>query len=141
MRDSLLRLANFIDGDYRAPQAGRYLPVIEPATGKAFAEVPDSGLADVEDAVAAARAATPGWAATPPSARAAVLRRMGDLLESQLEVFAEEESRDSGKPVHAARSIDIPRAVANFRFFASMAETFASESHHGEATTLNYTLR
>ena len=141
MRDSLLRLANFIDGDYRAPQAGRYLPVIEPATGKAFAEVPDSGLADVEDAVAAARAATPGWAATPPSARAAVLRRMGDLLESQLEVFAEEESRDSGKPVHAARSMDIPRAVANFRFFASMAETFASESHHGEATTLNYTLR
>ncbi len=141
MRDSLLRLANFIDGDYRAPQAGRYLPVFEPATGKAFAEVPDSGQADVEDAVAAARAAAPGWGAMAPSARAAILRRIGDLLEAQLAVFAEEESRDAGKPLAAARSIDIPRAVSNFRFFASMAESFASESHHGEAGTLNYTLR
>jgi len=141
MRDALLRLANFIDGDYRTPSANRYLPVFEPATGKAFAEVPDSGTQDVDAAVAAARGASGAWAKTAPSERAALLRRIADLMEGQLDALAEEESRDSGKPVNAARSIDIPRAIANFRFFASMAESAVSESHHGEAGTLNYTLR
>lgn len=141
MRDSLLRLANFIDGDYRPPQSVAWLPVHEPATGQVYAEVPDSGAGDIDAAVAAAQRARRGWAATPPHARAALLRRIADLLEAQLDAFAEEESRDSGKPVHVARAVDIPRAVANFRFFASMAECFASESHHGEAASLNYTLR
>lgn len=141
MRDSLLRLANFIDGNYSAPLSGAWLPVHEPATGQAYAEVPDSGEADIAGAVAAAENAQQGWASTAPSARAALLRRIADLLERQLDAFAEEESRDSGKPVHVARNVDIPRAVANFRFFAAMAESFASESHHGETGTLNYTLR
>lgn len=141
MRDSLLRLTNFIDGAYTAPTSGNYLPVYEPATGKAFAEVPDSAVADVEQAVAAATRARRGWAATAPSRRAALLRRIADLIESRLDAFAEQESRDNGKPVHVARSVDIPRAVTNFRFFASMAETQSSESHHDEAGTLNYTLR
>jgi aminomuconate-semialdehyde/2-hydroxymuconate-6-semialdehyde dehydrogenase len=141
MRDSLLRLTNFIDGDYRAPASGAYLPVVEPATGKTFAEVPDSGSADIDAAVAAAQRAERGWAATAPSQRATLLRRIADLIEARLESLAEEESRDSGKPVKVARSVDIPRAVANFRFFAAMAESQASESHHGEAGTLNYTLR
>jgi aminomuconate-semialdehyde/2-hydroxymuconate-6-semialdehyde dehydrogenase len=141
MRDSRLRLANFIDGEFRAPQSARYLPVVEPATGSVYAEVPDSGAADVDAAVAAASRAAPAWAAQSPSARAAILRRIADLIESRLDPLAEEESRDSGKPVAAARTVDIPRAVANFRFFASMAESFASESHAGEAGTLNYTLR
>lgn len=141
MRDSLLRLANFINGDYCAPQGGRYLPVTEPATGKVYAEVPDSGAADVEAAVSAAQAARAGWAAMAPSARGSVLRRLADLIETRIDALAEEESRDNGKPVRVARSVDIPRAVTNFRFFASMADTFASESHHGELGTLNYTLR
>ncbi|MCC6592953.1 MAG: aldehyde dehydrogenase [Xanthomonadales bacterium] len=141
MRESGLRLANFIDGDYRAPLSGAWLAVHEPATGQVYAEVPDSGSADIEAAVAAAQRAQRGWSATAPSARAALLRRIADLLEGQLDAFAEEESRDSGKPVHVARAVDIPRAVANFRFFAAMAESFTSESHHGEAGTLNYTLR
>ncbi len=141
MRDSLLRLTNFIDGDYRAPATGAYLPVVEPATGKVYAEVPDSGATDIDAAVAAARRAERGWATTPPSQRANLLRRIADLIEARLDSLAEEESRDSGKPVKVACSVDIPRAVANFRFFAAMAESQASESHHGEAGTLNYTLR
>jgi aminomuconate-semialdehyde/2-hydroxymuconate-6-semialdehyde dehydrogenase len=141
MRDSLLRLTNFIDGDYRAPASGAYLPVVEPATGKTFAEVPDSGSADIDAAVAAAQRAERGWAATAPSQRATLLRRVADLIEARLESLAEEESRDNGKPVKVARNVDIPRAVANFRFFAAMAESQASESHSGEAGTLNYTLR
>ena len=141
MRDSLLRLTNFIDGDYRAPASGAYLPVYEPATGKVYAEVPDSNTADIDVAVAAAQAARRSWAGTSPSQRAKLLRRMADLIEARLDAFAEEESRDNGKPVTVARTVDIPRAIANFRFFAAMAETQASESHHDEAGTLNYTLR
>jgi aminomuconate-semialdehyde/2-hydroxymuconate-6-semialdehyde dehydrogenase len=141
MRDSLLRLTNFIDGDYRAPASGAYLPVHEPATGKVFAEVPDSGAVDIEHAVAASQSARHNWARTAPSQRAKLMRRMADLIEARLDAFAEEESRDNGKPVQVARSIDIPRAIANFRFFAAMAETQASESHHDETGTLNYTLR
>jgi len=141
MRDSLLRLTNFIDGDYCAPLSNAYLPVVEPATGRAFAEVPDSGAADIDAAVAAATRAQRGWAQTAPSQRAAMLRRIADLIEARLEALAEEESRDSGKPVKVARGVDIPRAVTNFRFFAAMAESFVSESHQGEVGTLNYTLR
>lgn len=141
MRDSLLRLTNFVDGVYRAPDSARYMPVYEPATGRVYAEVPDSDATDIQLAVDAAQRAKSGWASTPPSRRAVMLRRIADLIEGRLDAFAEEESRDSGKPVHVARSVDIPRAVANFRFFAAMAETQTSESHHDEAGTLNYTLR
>jgi len=141
MRDSLLRLTNFIAGDYCAPATKAYLPVYEPATGKIYAEVPDSDAVDVDSAVTAAGAAQSNWSNTAPSVRAILLRRIADLIESRLDAFAEEESRDTGKPVKLARNVDIPRAVANFRFFAAMAETFTSESHHGEAATLNYTLR
>ena len=71
MRDSLLRLTNFIDGEYCAPLTNSYLPVFEPATGKIFAEVPDSGAADIDSAVAAATRAQRAWAQTAPSQRAA----------------------------------------------------------------------
>ncbi len=141
MRTALLRLANFIDGDYRAPIGGAYLPVIEPATGQVFAEVPASNAGDVDAAISAARRAAPVWAATAPSERARVLRRIADEIDARAASLAEEESRDSGKPVSVARSVDIPRAAANFRHFAAQAETFASESHDGEAGTLNITLR
>ncbi len=141
MRSSSLRLANFIDGDYSAPRNAHYLPVFEPATGHTFAEVPASHAPDVDIAVAAARRAAPAWAATAPSERARVLRRIADEIDARAESLAEEESRDSGKPVSVARSVDIPRAAANFRHFAAQAETFASESHDGEARTWNITMR
>lgn len=140
MRDSLLRLTNFIDGAYVAPQTERYLPVHEPATGKVYAQVPDSGVLDIDHAVAAAARAAPAWAALTPSQRARQLHRIADLIEARLSSLAEEESRDSGKPVALARTVDIPRVVANFRFFAAMAESWSSESH-SSGQLLNYTLR
>ena len=141
MRDALLRLSNFIGGEFRAPAGGRYLSVHEPATGHVYAEAPDSGEADVQAAVAAARAAAPAYARTSPSDRARLLHRIADGIEAHLDMLAEEESRDSGKPVKVARSVDIPRAVANFRFFAAMAESFASEAHAVDGSALHYTLR
>jgi aminomuconate-semialdehyde/2-hydroxymuconate-6-semialdehyde dehydrogenase len=140
MPDSLM-LANYIDGRLCAPRTARYLDVYEPATGKVYADCPDSGAEDVNAAVAAAQRAFPVWAATPAAQRAALLNHIADRLEARLDEFAAAESRDSGKPVALARSVDIPRAVANLRFFAAAASQFASEAHAMGEEAINYTLR
>ncbi|MGA7437051.1 MAG: aldehyde dehydrogenase, partial [Luteibacter sp.] len=69
------------------------------------------------------------------------LQRLADLIEARLDEFAAAESRDSGKPLTLARSLDIPRAIANLRFFAAAATQFAGESHAMEHGAINYTLR
>jgi aminomuconate-semialdehyde/2-hydroxymuconate-6-semialdehyde dehydrogenase len=73
--------------------------------------------------------------------RAAIMNKMADLIEARLEEFAQAESRDSGKPISTARTVDIPRAISNLRFFASAATQFASESHYSPQQGINYTLR
>jgi len=132
------RYSHFIDGEPRP--GGAWRPVFEPASAEVYAEVADGGETEVLEAVEAAEAAFPSWAALAPSARARWLERLADALEARLALFAAAESRDAGKPLALARDIEIPRAVANLRFFAHAATQFASESHHGEAG-LNYTLR
>jgi aminomuconate-semialdehyde/2-hydroxymuconate-6-semialdehyde dehydrogenase len=140
MSDPLV-LANYIDGRLCAPRTARYLDVFEPATGKAYATCPDSGQDDLEAAVTAAQRAFPVWAATPVAQRALLLSHIADRLEQRLDEFAQAESRDSGKPVQLARSVDIPRAVSNLRFFAAAATQFASEAHAMGDEAINYTLR
>lgn len=136
-----LVLANLIDGRLQPPRNGRYLDVIEPATGATFARCPDGDGTDVDAAVAAAARAAPGWAATPAGERARLLDRLADLVEANLDALAADESRDSGKPVALARRLDIPRAVSNLRFFADAITQWPSESHAMEAGAINYTLR
>jgi aminomuconate-semialdehyde/2-hydroxymuconate-6-semialdehyde dehydrogenase len=132
---------HYIDGRAVPPAADGWLEVHEPATGTAYARVADGDAADLEHAVAAARAAFPAWSHTAHERRAAVLHRIADAIEDRLESFAQAESRDTGKPIALARSVDIPRAVANFRFFAAAATQFASEAHPMADGTLNVTLR
>ena len=135
------RLANLIDGRLQPPIRGGYLDVFEPATGKVFAECPDSTAGDVDAAVAAAHRAAPAWAATPVEERARLLNRLADLVERELDALAALESRDAGKTVALARSLDIPRAVSNLRFFAAAITQWPSEAHPMEDRALNYTLR
>jgi aminomuconate-semialdehyde/2-hydroxymuconate-6-semialdehyde dehydrogenase len=141
-----LLLANLIDGRLQAPRANQWLDVHEPATGKAFAQCPDSSPLDAHAAVDAAARAAATWAATPVDQRAQLLQRLADLVEARLGEFAVLESRDSGKPLSLARSLDIPRAVSNLRYFAAAIMTWGSESHAMEAGAtgvgaINYTLR
>ena len=133
-------LANLIDGQLREPCTGAYLDVYEPATGEAYARCPDSDRRDVELAVEAAQRAAPAWAALPHGERARHLHRLADAIESKLDQLAREESRDSGKPVKLARSVDIPRSVANLRFFAEAITQWSSEAHT-DTRALNFTLR
>ncbi len=135
------RLPNLVDGRLAPPVTQRWLEVHEPATGEVVAHVPDSDAADVEAAVAAAKRAFPAWSATPAAERARHLLRLAQLVELKLDELAALESVDTGKPVSLARSVDIPRAVSNLRFFAAAATQFASESHAMEDVAVNFTLR
>lgn len=135
-----MRLNHWIDGQSRTPSGDRWIDVHEPASGRVLAQVAAGDASDVEAAVDAARRAAPGWARLRTSERARWLERLADALEARIDAFATAESRDAGKPLRLTRTIEIPRAVANLRFFAHAATQFASESHHGEAG-LNYTLR
>ena len=146
MTQPAITLSNYIDGRAQAPEAGHYIDVSEPAVGADYARCPDSDERDVQLAVAAAQRAFPAWSQLPPAERAAVLNRIADGIDRRLDEFAAAESRDNGKPLALARSLDIPRAVANLRFFAAAITQFASEAHAmvadsrgGEA--INYTLR
>jgi aminomuconate-semialdehyde/2-hydroxymuconate-6-semialdehyde dehydrogenase len=133
-------LTNYIDGSLCAPQDGRYLEVVDPAVGATYARCPDSNKTDIDAAFAAAQRAFPAWAATPTAERALLLNRIADLVEARIDNFAAAESRDSGKPVSLARSLDIPRAISNLRFFAAASTQFSSETH-ATADAINYTLR
>ncbi len=134
-------LTNYVGGEQVPPGAGRYLDVLEPATGAAFARVPASDASDVAGAVKAAGAAFEAWSAAPAAFRSGVLLRIADLIDAGLEELAGAESLDTGKPVALARKLDIPRASANFRFFATAVLHTASEAHLTDRTALNYTIR
>lgn len=96
-------------------EAVTWIDVLDPATGQVFAQVPAGGPAEVDAAVAAATQAQPGWAATPPAARARVLRDLAGLIRSQREPLVAVESRDTGKPLTQARS-DVDVAARYFEF-------------------------
>jgi aminomuconate-semialdehyde/2-hydroxymuconate-6-semialdehyde dehydrogenase len=137
----MMTVDNFIAGELVPPRGGRYLDNVEPATGFVYSKVPDSDATDVDAAVAAAEAAFPTWSRTPADERSRVLLRLADLVECRLEAFARAESVDTGKPIAVARSVDIPRAVQNFRFFAGAILHTSSQLHVTDHTALNYTLR
>jgi aminomuconate-semialdehyde/2-hydroxymuconate-6-semialdehyde dehydrogenase len=142
------RLSNFINGEPAAPRAGRYLDLIEPATGRIHSHAPASDASDIAAAVHAAKSAFPAWSNTPAQDRSRLLLRLADLIDANLDRLARAESIDSGKPISLARSIDIPRSAANLRYFATAILHTQSETHDfdgagvpGGIPALNYTLR
>jgi aminomuconate-semialdehyde/2-hydroxymuconate-6-semialdehyde dehydrogenase len=135
------RLANYIDGNLVPPASGRYLEDVEPATGTPWAEIPDSVETDIDCAAQAAARAFPAWSHAPAAERSRILLRIADLIERDIDELARLESMDTGKPVALARSMDIPRAVSNFRFFATAILHTQSEAHTTDYSALNYTLR
>jgi aminomuconate-semialdehyde/2-hydroxymuconate-6-semialdehyde dehydrogenase len=135
------RLANYIAGASRPPVNGGYLDNVEPATGRVYSLVPDSTQADLELAVEAAERSWPLWRNQSVEVRARILNAIADGIERRLEQLAWAEAVDNGKPITLARTLDIPRAAANFRFFAAAITQFASEAHATGTEAINYTLR
>jgi aminomuconate-semialdehyde/2-hydroxymuconate-6-semialdehyde dehydrogenase len=135
------RQQNCIGGDFQPAAAGEWLDNINPATQQVLSQIPRSRSEDVDRAVAAAKAAGKGpWSKTSAAERAALLERVACGIEARLEELARLESEDTGKPVGLARIVDIPRAVANFRFFAG-ALLHDQTGCHTMDGAINYTLR
>jgi aminomuconate-semialdehyde/2-hydroxymuconate-6-semialdehyde dehydrogenase len=137
----LRRLANFIGGTFLPPRGGAYFDNVNPSTEEVIAGVPDSDSQDVDYAVAAAKAAFPAWSATSTEQRSRLLLKLADCIEADLDELARTESIDNGKSISLAKRLDIPRAVANFRFFATAILHQSSEAHHTDSSALNYTIR
>ncbi len=139
-----MKIANTIGGALVEPAGGAYFDDVDPATGTVCAQVPDSDERDVAAAVEAAQQAFEGWSRTPADERSRLLCRLADLIERDLDELARLESIDTGKPLSVARSVDIPRAVANFRFFATAILHTSGQSHQTDtssACAINITLR
>jgi aminomuconate-semialdehyde/2-hydroxymuconate-6-semialdehyde dehydrogenase len=136
-----MQIANFINGEFVPPHSGAYFDDINPATAEVIAAIPDSDERDVDAAVRAAKTAFPAWSRTPAAERSNLLLKLAALIEQNLEELAQLESIDNGKTISLARRLDIPRAVANFRFFATAILHQSSDAHVMDAAALNYTLR
>jgi len=134
-------IKNYINGELLEPVSEKYFDNYDPAIGEAYGIVPDSDERDVELAVAAAEAAFPAWAATPPDERSRIMFKIAELIKRDLAEFARAECIDNGKPLTLAKTVDIPRAIKNFEFFASAIHGFASEAHQMDNEAVNYTLR
>ncbi len=136
-----ISVLNFIDGKYQPALSGKSIENFAPATGKLFGTIARSDAHDVEAAVQAALQAQQAWALTTPEHRHDILMRISEGIMDRLDELAELESKDTGKPISVARTVDIPRAALNFKFFATAAMHFASESHEIPGQAMSYTLR
>ncbi|MEM7102264.1 MAG: aldehyde dehydrogenase [Bacteroidota bacterium] len=134
-------IRNYIYGELAAPISGEYIDNYNPSTGKVYCQLPDSDERDVIRAVKAAERAFPAWSNGGLKKRFRLLTRIADIIEQNMEAFAMAEAEDTGKPIAVARTVDIPRAHSNLRFFATAILHFSSESHHMEREAINFTLR
>jgi aminomuconate-semialdehyde/2-hydroxymuconate-6-semialdehyde dehydrogenase len=138
------QIRNFVGGAFVEPDE-RCWDKINPVDGTVLARVHEADADLVDRAVAAARGALDGWAATSVNARTALLRRVADRIEDRFEEFVAAESADTGKPYRQARELDVARAVANFRSFADTVAaagqpSFMTDLPNGRQA-LNYAVR
>lgn len=134
-------LENYIGGHLIGPLSGNFIDNVNPATGQVYGQIPDSHKKDIDAAVKAAKKALPAWSTSPVEERFKVLNRIAELIDEHLDELALAETNDNGKPLWLSKRVDIPRASANFRFFATGIMHFATESHNMEDKAVNYTLR
>jgi aminomuconate-semialdehyde/2-hydroxymuconate-6-semialdehyde dehydrogenase len=135
------KIVNYINGELIAPVDNKYIDNYNPATGKVYSLIPDSNSKDVELAVSAAHAACEAWSNTPKEERSRILVSISTKITAQLDAFALAESIDNGKPLRLAKTVDIPRAAANFYFYATAILHDKNEAHINEDSSINYTLR
>ncbi|GAO53623.1 aldehyde dehydrogenase [Novosphingobium sp. MD-1] len=124
------RYDNFIGGAWVAPRDGRYFQNVSPITGKVVGEIARSQAEDIEAALDAAHKAKDAWGRTSVGERAAILLRIADRMEQNLEKLATAETWDNGKPIRETMAADVPLAIDHFRYFAGVVR--AQEGSIGE---------
>ena len=130
------RYGNFIGGEFVAPVRGMYFENISPVNGKPFAEFPRSTSEDVEKALDAAHKAKGAWGRTSVAERAAVLNKIADVMEANLELLAQSESWDNGKPIRESLAADLPLAIDHFRYFAGCLRSEEGAASELDADTV-----
>jgi aldehyde dehydrogenase (NAD+) len=121
------RFQHFIGGEWHAPAAGEYFDTLDPSTGEKLASVAQGSAADVNAAVKAAQAASSGWRALTPHARARYLYAIARLTQKHSRLLSVLETMDNGKPIRESRDIDIPLVVRHFYHYAGWAQLLAQE--------------
>ncbi len=121
------RMALYIDGDFVAPHRADYFASINPATAQPIAEIARAAAADVDDAVAAARAAHPAWHKLGGHGRARFLYALARLVQKHARLLAVLETLDNGKPIRETRDIDIPLVARHFYHHAGWAQLIDGE--------------
>ena len=132
-----MRIQHLIDG--KPVESARYFETVNPATQDVLAEVAQGGADEVNAAVAAAQAAFPAWAARPATERAALMRKLGDLITQHVPEIARTETQDTGQTISQTGKQLVPRAADNFHYFAEMC-TRVDGHTYPTPTHLNYTL-
>ena len=117
----------FINNQWVKPASGQYIDSINPATSKRLAQVAAAASADVDTAVAAARAAFETWGKTPGHVRARYIYAIARHIQKHSRLLAVLESLDNGKPIRETRDIDIPLVARHFYYHAGWAQLMESE--------------
>jgi len=135
----------FIGGKWVESASGKTFATIDPSTGEVLAQVAEADAEDVDRAVAAARKAHESgvWRELPPSERARMLWRAGDLIEERATEFAQLESLDNGMPINDAQLFHVPLTAATFRYYAGWVTKLdgGTQQTSFPGTYLSYTLR
>ena len=135
----MFKITNYIDGKQTSPTREEYLDNINPATSEVYSLVPKSSKEDTEVAIEAAKQAFPSWSSLSPLERSKYLRIIADKIEEKIDDFSLAETKDNGKPIKLSSSVDIPRAVENFRYFAQEILNPLTENFEGSEKGNNTT--
>ncbi|MBK8452131.1 MAG: 2-hydroxymuconic semialdehyde dehydrogenase [Thiofilum sp.] len=139
-------IKHFINGEFVTSASGKTFANINPATNQQIGIVHEAGKSEVDQAVAAAKAALKGpWGKMPVAERMAILHKVADGINARFDEFLEAECLDTGKPKSLASHVDIPRGAANFKIFADLVknvptESFMLDTPDGKGA-LNYAVR
>jgi acyl-CoA reductase-like NAD-dependent aldehyde dehydrogenase len=118
-----------INGEWQPAASGESFATLNPATGAVLARCAAGAAADIDRAVAAARAAFPAWAALMPAQRERLLHRFADLMETHKEVLAQLETLDNGKPFNVAYNVEVNVAIGQMRFYAGLPTKMTGETY------------
>ena len=131
----------FINGEFRPAASGKTFPTFNPGNGEVVARLAECDEEDIDAAVRAAVAAFPGWRRRTGAARAKLLMKLAQLVESHGPKLAELESINAGKPIRDSRAIDAITAIDALEYFAGMATKIEGTTIPVPGPYVNMTLR
>jgi aldehyde dehydrogenase (NAD+) len=142
LKSTVSREDLLIGGRWRPARSARYFDTVNPATEEVIAQVAEAGAADIDTAVAAARAALNGeWGQMRAAERGRVLLRLAELIRRDQDALVELESLDSGKPVSAIRRQDLPAVLDTLTYYAGWADKINGQLIPARPDALTYTVR